>query len=177
MQRLVITLCLGAALAMLAFVAVGMSGARIFPCERGYTADGKVHYGFSSKPVAEWKETECRLGTYRAKYTGAAYGMMAGMFLVGPLLLGLIVGGPMSRKDPNPTKVTQTMASLGLAAGVYALVQVGMRGRGADMEILLAVMGGAVFLSMLSALISRGGQKLALGGVIATAATLALSML
>lgn len=177
MQRLVITLCLGAALAMIAFVAVGMSGARIFPCERGYTADGKLHYGFSRKPVAEWKQTECRLGSYKAKYSSTAYGMMAGMFLAGPLLLGLMIAAPLGRKEPRTSKATQTMASLGLMGGVYALVQIGMRGRGADMEILLAVMGGAVFLSMLSALISRGGQKLALGGPIAVAGTLALSML
>ena len=77
MQKFVVTLAVGGALAFVIFFAVGMSGERIFPCERGYTADGKLHWGYGSKPIVSYKATECRLGTRGAKYTSTAYAMMA----------------------------------------------------------------------------------------------------
>lgn len=175
MQRFVVTLAVGGALAFVIFFAIGMSGARIFPCERAVTADGSFYYGYGRKPMTGYKATECRLGTRNAKYSGAAYGMMAGMFGVFPLLIGFIFGTRARRKEPRVNTASKVMASLSIGGGVYALVQVGMRGRGADMEIMLGVLGGACLLGLISAIISRGGQKTAIGGVILTVATLVLS--
>lgn len=175
MQRFVVTLAVGGALAFVTFFAIGMSGARIFPCERAVTADGSFHHSFSRQPATGFKATQCRIGSRGAKYTTASYGMMAGIFGVFPLLIGFMFGTRARRKEPRLNTFSKVTASLSIAGGIYALVQVGMRGGRADMEIMLGVLGGACLLGLISAIVSRGGQKTAIGGVILTAATLVLS--
>lgn len=177
MQRIVVTITVMAFVGFGVLFGVGMSGARIFPCERPVAADGSFTYGFGSKKAVGTKESTCRMGAYRATYKGSAYAMMFGMFLVGPMLIGLLLGGSAAKKDPKPGTVPLNLATLAIAGAIYAIVQVGMKGRRADMEIMLAVVGGAFFFSMLSALLSRGGQKLAMGGSLIGIGMIVLSML
>lgn len=177
MQRIVVAIAVMAFIGFGVMFGVGASGAKIFPCERQVAADGSFTYGFGSKKAVGWKDTTCRLGAFRVKYKGSAYAMMFGLFLIGPLLIGLLLGGGASKKDPKTNAVTLNLAVLGLAGAIYPLIQVGMKGRGADMEIMMAILGGAFFFSMLAALISRGGQKLALGGPIVGIGMMVLSMM
>lgn len=177
MQRIVVAIAVMAFIGFGVLFGVGASGARIFPCERQVAADGSFTYGFGSKEAVGWKETTCRMAEFRVKYSGSAYAMMFGMFLIGPLLIGLLLGGSAAKKEPKTNAVTLNLAVLGFAGAIYPLIQVLMKGRRADMEIMMAILAGAFFVSMLAALISRGGQKLALGGPIVGIGMMVLSML
>ncbi len=163
MRRLVLLFTMAGLISCLIFVVVGATGLRIFPCEAGYTESGDVHDG--EGPPHELRVVSCQVASRFGTYTGTAAAMMVGLFGVLPCLLALWPAIRLARSDKSSNAASRVLGIISVAGGAIGLVSALMAPNSfsetSALPLLLAMIVGVI-----AAILSRGAERMAVGGVL-----------